>query len=681
MRVGPRIVGGFIVALALIVATGGVGYVSLGFLSDGVRAINDAALPKIRGVSEIERGVLRAGRDVQTFLDTRNDETRDRVSASSREVRERLDAVAAIAMKLGDGETLAAVEQARAGVARYDELIAAVADLLARNDTATAVFRGKGIAVAGVAREYADSVVDGLDEAVRLGDRDRISALSRAVRDAAQLERLALNVRIFEKDHMLWRKGEDWRALKRAVGDIQGLLATIEGYQTDAVQLEKLRAAKAATVEYLQSTQVWVDNDKRLAANLKDMDQAESAAAAAVRGAAALAFDAADMEAGKAVATGDAARALIIVAGVLAFALLGVVAWAVTRSIAPHILALTAAMRRLADGDLSAEVAGGERRDEIGSMAKAVQVFKDNAVHMRSLEERQKLQERRAEESKRAAMKALADGFEASVKALVDEVSASALQMRNAALAVSSVARDAGDKSTTVAGASENVAVGVRTVAEAAERLSQSIRGIGVQVDQSVEITRDASERAGRTTKLMEALSLSSSRIGEVIRLITSIAGQTNLLALNATIEAARAGEAGRGFAVVASEVKDLADQTRNATEEIANQVQAVQNAATEAVDAMSSITGTIGEIATISGLIAAAVEEQTTSTRDIAQNVERAADGTREVSANIGSVSRATVEAGRAADEMLIAAGQTAARVDSLRHEVDGFLARVGEA
>ena len=380
--------------------------------------------------------------------------------------------------------------------------------------------------------------------------------------------------------------------------------------------------------------------------------------------------------------------------------------WLLGRSVIRPIAGLTTTIVRLAERDMTVEVTGTEAKDEIGEMARAVSVFKDNLIQTakmeaeqreaekREAEEKQKRdEERRAErqqqraaeeqakEERRKAMLDLADSFEAHVGKVVTEVSGAASQLQSTAEAMSASAEETNRQATAVAAAAEQASANVQTVASAAEELSHSIQEIARQVAQSNTIARNAVDEAKKTNDKVQGLAEAAQKIGEVVSLITDIASQTNLLALNATIEAARAGEAGKGFAVVASEVKSLANQTAKATEEIAGQIGAIQSATGEAVHAIQGIGSTIAEISEIATAIASAVEEQGAATREIAGNVQQAASGTREVTANIGGVTQAAGETGQATGQVVSAAGELAEHSKTLRGEVDKFLKTVRAA
>jgi methyl-accepting chemotaxis protein len=342
---------------------------------------------------------------------------------------------------------------------------------------------------------------------------------------------------------------------------------------------------------------------------------------------------------------------------------------------------LTKAMRELADGRLAVTVPGRDRSDEIGVMARTVEVFKQNAVTMRKMEEERAEQKIRAEAEKRAALHQLADAFEGEVLGVVRTVAAAAVQLQENANLMNTAAGETDRQSRLVAAAAEQSIGNVRTVAIAAEELSQSIDEIGQQVHAATKVTASAVSQAGSTTGMVHGLVTAVGHIGEAIGLINDIASQTNLLALNATIEAARAGNAGRGFAVVAAEVKNLASQTARATEEITAQISAVQGGTNEVVAAIETISGTVREINAISAAIASAVEQQNTTTAAIARSADQAAQGSRDVSLNIGNVSQAASDTGRASKDILQAAVDLTRQGEWLRTGVDAFIARVRAA
>ena len=364
----------------------------------------------------------------------------------------------------------------------------------------------------------------------------------------------------------------------------------------------------------------------------------------------------------------------ILVVGALLGLLLG-------RGISRPLTAITAVMNRLSSGDTSVTIPGGERPDELGTMARAVDVFRRNMAETQTLREAQEADKQRSEREKNNLQHQMADRFEADVRGVVSSVAKATQDMQQVAEEITSSINGTSQRAAAAAAASEEASASVSTVAAATEQLASSVSEISRQVNHSSTVADQAVFKAGQATEMVGSLAATAEKIGDVLRLIDAIASQTNLLALNATIEAARAGEAGRGFAVVAAEVKELASQTAKATEEIAGQVNAIQSATGECVTAIGGISHTIREISGIASTIAAAVEEQGSATREIARSVQQAAAGTGEVSQNVMGASQAAEQSRKLADNVLNATGQLGQHAAQLFKSVDTFLAGLRDA
>src|SRR5215475_12437375 len=342
---------------------------------------------------------------------------------------------------------------------------------------------------------------------------------------------------------------------------------------------------------------------------------------------------------------------------------------------------MTNVMARLAGGSLDIEIPSLHRQDEVGAMARAVQVFRENALRVQAMEEAQVGMQAKAEHGRKAAMAEVAAAFEQAVGRIIDAVSSASSEIERASAGLTATARKNHELSTEAASASGRSSSNVQSVATASEQMAVSVGEIGRQVQQSESVTQEAVRQAEQTNERIAELSQSAGRIGEVVKMIAAVAEQTNLLALNATIEAARAGEAGRGFAVVASEVKALAAQTAKATEEIGAQITQMQSATEHSVSAIKKISATIGQISGISTAIATAVEQQGASTQGIARNVQQAAHDTIAVGSSLADVSRGAADTEAEAEQVHVFARTLSQEGASLKREVDKFLATVRAA
>jgi methyl-accepting chemotaxis protein len=352
-----------------------------------------------------------------------------------------------------------------------------------------------------------------------------------------------------------------------------------------------------------------------------------------------------------------------------------------SRQITNPLARMTAALKGLAAGDRSLQVPETSRRDEIGEMAKAAQVFKNNIIETERLRTEREVQKQEADQERRQVMLDLAAKFETNVGGIVVGVTSAATELQSTAQAMTMTIEETTRQSATVAAASAQATENVQAVATATEELSSSIAEIGQQVTKSSGMIGEAVQRATWSNEQVQGLTAAAEKIGDVVKIISGIAAQTNLLALNATIEAARAGDAGRGFAVVASEVKALADQTAKATEEIGLQIKTIQEATGTSARSIQGIVETISAVNEVAATIASAVEEQGAATQAIARNVTRAAQGTSEVASNISGVNQAAQQTGAASEQVLSRAGELSKNGGLLKQQVEAFLFEVRAA
>ncbi len=361
-------------------------------------------------------------------------------------------------------------------------------------------------------------------------------------------------------------------------------------------------------------------------------------------------------------------------------AIIAVLAWIMVRGITTNINGLTNAMSVLAKGDTSVRIKGREQKDEIGEMARAVEVFKESMINNEKMRAEQE-QEQKAREERTQKIDQLTQSFDTNVTEFIGQLSTATNEMQSTAGSLSQLAEKGASQSSSLASATDSASNNVNTVASAAEELTASIGEINQQVSRSTEIARQAVEKAEGANTVIGGLLDSADKIGEVSALINDIAEQINLLALNATIEAARAGEAGKGFAVVASEVKNLATQTANATAEIGSHISKTQEETRNTAEVIKDIGSTINEMNEISTAISAAMEEQGAATQEIARSIQNAAQSTSEVSSTVSGVSESANQTGSAATEMTSATENLAKQSDALRSEVEGFLSNIKAA
>ncbi|ACJ01175.1 methyl-accepting chemotaxis protein [Rhodospirillum centenum] len=482
-------------------------------------------------------------------------------------------------------------------------------------------------------------LTDALDDKALATARDRLKTVGRS---AAALSQQTLS--------------PEQSALARTAVDQAGAMVTgFDALAATARQIDEL-----VTTSMAESGRNFVATSERLSRNYADYLERTLASSKA---------------------TAASSTMLLWTAGIIALLTGIAAALLISRSIVRPIQGITRVMGVLAGGDTKAEVPNRTGRDEVGEMARAVQVFKEAMIETERLRAAQIEQERRAERERRAALKQMADSLEQSVKSVVDAVSAASTELNASAQSMSGTAVRSSAEAGTAAAAAQQASANVQTVAAATEELTSSISEIARQVQRQAELalaaTRDAAQSEDRVKELAE----DARNISDVIGLINAIAGQTNLLALNATIEAARAGEAGKGFAVVASEVKALATQTARATEQIAERIRAVQERTDGTVESIAQIASRVEEMKEIATAVASAVEQQTAATQEISRNANEAASGTEAVSRSLDAVNGAAGEAGAASSQVTASAEDLAKQSERLRQSVDSFIDQVRAA
>ncbi len=377
-------------------------------------------------------------------------------------------------------------------------------------------------------------------------------------------------------------------------------------------------------------------------------------------------------------ARGEAISRNVILSATVVGIVLTLITFMTAKQITGPVKRMTNAMTEIAGGNTDIAIPGLARKNEIGAMAKAVEIFRQDILDKERLETEQAESQNRAAKEKNEMMNQTAESFQASVGSVVEAVSSASTKLQSSAQSMTTTAMNASEQSTKGASAAKDASANVDFVSSAAANLTTSINEIERQVSQSSAIAKEASVAVDDTNEKVRGLAAAAEKIGEVVQLITDVAEQTNLLALNATIEAARAGDAGKGFAVVASEVKNLANQTARATDQISQQIDTIQSATRESVGAIDGIGTIVTQINEIASAIATSVKEQGSATQEIARNTEAAAQGTLLVTQNINLVTSAAGETGETAAQVLDAASELARQADKMRTEVDQFVERI---
>jgi len=663
-RISTRIFAGFVSVLVLLAAMGAAGIVGFEKTRGHFASFGEGAGIAITAMElQTDTGILM--RAAQEFAASGRDIER----TTTETVGRRLDANVARTRQQtqveggGAADLIAALDGLAAARGQFDGEFARLVAAKARRQTLLAEEMKPAMA-------EAEQRIAALVRAAQGGTQAGATAIAEVVR--GRLGRIPPLLERYESSPM----EDDAAAIRKNLTDMGSILkglaanpATAAPAEHVGTWLETLRQRFDAVVAATEEADTIIDSMLRVTGrNLHAGGQAVREAAMA----------------GMTRLQGENEQTMSRLEGILvALAVVGelaglVLAWVIARSIIRPVRNITGTMEALAAGDKAVEIPALAARDEIGAMARAVQVFKDNALAMERIREEQERGKREAEREKGRLMSELADGFKASVQHVVDAVSSSAVELHSAATGMAGTAEDATRRLESFSSTSEHTAHNVQQVAAAAEQLSASVGEIGRQVGQSTAMARRAVAEAGRTNDMVQALSNSAQTIGKVVDLINRVAHQTNLLALNATIEAARAGEAGKGFAVVASEVKNLANQTAHATEEIAQQIAQIQQATAGTVDAISAITAMVSDVDRVAESIAAAVEQQGAATQEIARNIQEAASGTNRLSSHSATLTVAVSETGTAAGRVLHASDDLSNQSVRLRQEVERFLGQI---
>ncbi|HSV28906.1 MAG TPA: methyl-accepting chemotaxis protein [Candidatus Omnitrophota bacterium] len=662
IRIAYKVGAGFAVVLALLVIVGAVGFSGLSSADADFQAYRGLARDT-NAIGRVQANMLQTRIAAKNFLLTGSPVDKAQVQEFAAKTESLIQEMES---DLDDASQIQRTREIRSALVRYATDFQKAAVLRSSQDE----LLDKQLGVAGPEVERA--LTAAMESAYKDGDSEGAYRIGLAIRD------LLLGRLYAQKFLILGEEAFHQRASSQLAATADGVAALGARFNTGK-RHDLLMQAKRNLDDYLTAyAELYAAYQSRAKLVTESLDPIGANVAKSVEDFK-LGSKAQQDELGPRAAANVHSSKVTIGAASFAALALGVIgAFFIGHGIAGPIKSMTQAMQSLANGNLTVEIPATTHKDEIGAMAGAVQVFKDNANRVEALRREQEQQDARLAAERKAAMNQMADNFESSVMGVVKTVSSSATEMQVTAQSMSAAAQQSSAQATTVAAAAEQASANVQTVASAAEELSSSITEISRQVSEAARVSGLASDEAAATNTMVQALAAAADRISDVVKLINDIASQTNLLALNATIEAARAGDAGKGFAVVANEVKSLANQTGRATEEISGQIAAVQEETRRAVDAIANIAKVIDQVKEISSGIASAVEEQGAATKEIARNVEQAARGTEDVSSNIGGVMESATSTGAAAEQVNTSASDLARNSELLRSEVTNFLATV---
>jgi methyl-accepting chemotaxis protein len=665
--VRPRIFGGFALVLSFLVLLAGFAMVQVERIGGTVNELVTSAAGDA-GMSQVRASLLSANGAVEKFIRTWNVGDKDAatkaiagVGQMAEQVERQYGSLQAVAD--GTGPVKSALETYRAS-------FSAAADAVDRLRAATIKTDSHG-AMAGL---------DSGGIQVALANRTDDERLYQPLRLATAVDAVRFSVMRFGST----LANADAADAKQTLANAQNVIAATET-EIASTNEPKLKSLVAALKGELTADATALEDVIKVAAELRTRQAELVKASTAIEEQVnkinqRLGTARAEHGDKTALAVADTRQTVIYSAG-FALVLGCLLAWLIGASVSGPIRSMTDRMQSLAAGELDQPIPGGESRDEIGRMARAVEVFRDNALAVRRMESEATAQREAAEADRARMMSELAGRFEQGMQGVIAGVGGRAEDMGRSAGDLAKVAERGRGLAEAVANRAEQASVNVQTVASATQELAASIREISTQVQRSVSVSNRATHETQRTSGLVNGLSSAAEKIGNIIQLIQAIASQTNLLALNATIEAARAGDAGKGFAIVASEVKNLASQTAQATEQISSQIATIQSATGETVTAISQFDATVREMAEIANAIASAVEQQGAATGEIARNVEQAATGTAAVTREIVDVKAVAGETDAGAEAALAVAAALQEQAVSLKGNVADFLKTIRSA
>ena len=717
LTVARKLTTGLSLLVALGTITGGVGLYFIGSIEDTLNGITDKAAPTVETSDDLIAGVWEANKVAEEIVANKVLAEVNVLADEFEVLRTSFDeSFEELKTLVTEPELLDEMDQARREHVEFiehgNEMIGFHRIELeedARADELLEAFDAAGAKLISMLDEFAEENEQEMAKAENQGDRLEASGRATAreinrilgdlfetdypaVEAALKLQRIVIEMEQKAGEYMAT---EDLGALAGPLKEFQALGEKARPHFDVLRRLAESKEDKADAAALIESFETWFSRatmEERLFDTHRDMLEAKTAAdqatevmetdadtVAEVLDRIAEAADAiSDSADEKAASVAAMAQLVVLSLVVLLVVLSGLLMLMISRTVIQPVNRMTESMQSLADGDTAVEIPALGRPDEIGAMAGAVQIFKENAIRVAKLEAEQAAEQERAEQQKREAMNHMADEFDASVGQIVEHVSGAIREMQNTANGMSSVADTTSQHASSVKDDAQAANSNVSAVAAATEEMSASVAEISKMVQKSTTITGQAVDSVKKTNDDVLVLEETANRIGEIVGLITKIAEQTNLLALNATIESARAGEAGKGFAVVASEVKNLANQTGKATEEISSQITDIQGRTRDVVGAIHNISSVMNEINEIAASIASSTEEQSVATQEISRSAQETAAVTSNVLQSMGQMTEAASSSGEASKQVLDVSNQLSQQADQLKSQVSDFVRSV---
>jgi methyl-accepting chemotaxis protein len=672
MGIRGRISFGFATTLLMLLVVACTAVVSFRSLGNSVADLSAVAFTRVAASYNLEQQANLAVQAAQSWIASDKPETKAEFQKAVAAMRSNLD-------RMPQGDSASGVKEARSLIQQFEAIVAQGAAAAADSRKQIGILKQKSHAATWLAQEFASTAEQDLSGLMVKTPEEKEKAYL-ASQNAGKVERGILASQVAELSFMIERQPAMLNQLKQQFEDLDALFGEMESGSSDDVQILKIKALRKATGAYTTALNNWVKNDAVLVKVRADIGKVQDRLIS-------FAHTLAENAEKEGTQTASAASAfiqsstwrLIVISGVASI-LTVLMALAIAHNLVRSVAGMTVAMRELAGGAVDAEVPSLGRRDEIGTMAKALLFFKEEMIRSNALaEERQREQEAKARRA--AKIEESIQEFKDTIGAIVADVASSADAMKAAAQSMTNTASETLEKSNLVVNSARSALDEADLVARAANQLAASIEDIGGKVEHSTQVASNAANEISRVDAMAANLSAVSTQIGEIVELISRVAKQTNLVALNASIEAERYGDEGLGFKIVAKEVKALANETAEATEKISTQIESVQRAASGVTAEINSISEKVSIMNNVSSSVFEAVGDQKTSTHEIAKSAAEVSASNGSVLEIITTVGASATRTGSVAEEVLFASGDLSRHAKTLREIVDGFVAKISMA